>query len=44
MNVKQALCAIGSMGKAQKMPETSYGLSAFRCEVGSKLAEQPGSV
>lgn len=34
----------GSLGKPSKMPGLSYGLSAFKCRTGGKLAEIPGSV
>jgi hypothetical protein len=35
---------VGGMSKPSKMPGTSYSISAFRCNVGSKLAKIPGSV
>lgn len=34
----------GSLSKPSKMPCHGYGLSAFKCRTGSKLAKIPGSV
>ena len=34
----------GSLGKPSKMPGFAYGISAFNCKTGSKLAKIPGSV
>ena len=34
----------GGLGTASKMPCHTYGLSAFECRTGSKLAAIPGSV
>jgi len=36
--------AVGGLGLPSKMPGVAYGISAKRCGVGGKLAEQPGSV
>jgi hypothetical protein len=44
MNKKQAEKIAGPLGYPSKMPGTSYGLSAFKCKTGAKLAKIPGSV
>ena len=44
MNLSQARQIAGSLGKPSKMPGMAYGLSAYDCNVGSKLAKVEGSV
>jgi hypothetical protein len=44
LTLKRAREIAGSLGHPSKMPGTSYGISAFKCKVGSKLAKVPGSV
>lgn len=43
MSIKDATAIAGSIGYPSKMPGTSYGISAYACIVGSKLAEIEGS-
>lgn len=42
--LKQAKECAGSLGKPSKMPGFAYGISAFNCITGSKLAKIEGSV
>lgn len=42
--LKAAKECAGSLGKPSKMPAHSYGISAFNCITGSKLAQIEGSV
>jgi hypothetical protein len=42
--LKAAKECAGSLGKPSKMPSHSYGISAFNCITGSKLAKIEGSV
>jgi hypothetical protein len=44
LSKKLASSIAGSLGKPSKMPGLSYGISAKKCNVGSKLALVPGSV
>ena len=44
LNKARAESIAGTLGKPSKMPGRSYGISAKRCKVGSKLAKIPGSV
>lgn len=44
MTLTQAKLIAGSLGVPSKMPGYSYGLDAFRCITGSKMAEVPGSI
>lgn len=44
ITLKQAKECAGSLGKPSKMPAHSYGISAFNCITGSKLANVKGSV
>jgi hypothetical protein len=44
MTMKAAREITGSLGYPSKMPGTSYGISAFKCKTGGKLAQVPGSV
>ena len=44
MNLSEAKAIAGSLGQSRKMPGSSYGLSAFDCITGAKLAAIPGSV
>lgn len=44
MTLKAARAIAGSLGYPSKMPGTSYGISAFKCKTGAKLAKVPGSV
>ena len=44
LSKKLATSIAGSLGKPSKMPGLSYGISAKKCNVGSKLAKVPGSV
>ena len=44
LSKKLATSIAGSLGKPSKMPGLSYGISAKKCNVGSKLALVPGSV
>jgi hypothetical protein len=43
MLIKDAWALVGGLGKASKMPGWCYGLSAWDCKTGSKLALIPGS-
>lgn len=42
--LKQARDIAGTLGKPSKMPGFAYGISAFNCKTGSKLANVKGSV
>jgi hypothetical protein len=42
--IRDARSIAGVLGYPSKMPGTSYGLSAHKCLIGSKLAKIPGSV
>jgi hypothetical protein len=44
MKLSEARKIAGSLGFPSKMPGTSYGISARKCLVGSKLVKVPGSV
>jgi hypothetical protein len=44
MNKKQLKEITGSFSKPSKMPGYSYGLPAWECKTGSKLAKIPGTV
>ena len=44
MNKKEMLNIIGGLSKTSKMPCSSFNLSAWRCNNGSKLAKIKGSV
>ena len=44
ITLKQAKDIAGSLGKPSKMPGFAYGISAFNCITGSKLANVKGSV
>ena len=44
MNKKEMLKIIGGMSKTSKLPCSSFNLSAWRCNNGSKLAKIKGSV
>lgn len=43
MLIKEATAIAGTLGYPSKMPGTSYGISATKCQVGAKLAEIKGS-
>lgn len=44
ITLKQAKECAGTLGKPSKMPGYAYGISAFNCITGSKLAQIEGSV
>jgi hypothetical protein len=44
MLIKDAKKITGSLGKPSKMPGFAYGLPAWECKTGSKLAKIPGTV
>ena len=44
ITIKAAQAIAGSLGKPSKMPGFAYGISAFNCITGSKLAQIEGSV
>jgi hypothetical protein len=44
MTLTESESIAGTLGYPSKMPGTSYGISAKKCLVGSKLAKIPGSV
>ena len=44
MKVKEAKQIIISLSKPEKMPGYAYGLPAWECKTGGKLAKVPGSV
>ena len=44
MKIKDAKLITGSLGKPSKMPGFTYGLPAWECKTGSKLAKIPGTV
>jgi len=44
MNKKELKQITGSFSKPSKMPGYSYGLPAWECKTGSKLAKIPGTV
>lgn len=44
MKISQAMAITGSLGAPSKMPGTSYGISASKCILGSKLTKVAGSV
>ena len=44
VTLKQAREIAGTLGKPSKMPGFAYGISAFNCKTGSKLAQIEGSV
>ena len=44
MNIKEAKKIIISLSKPEKMPGFAYGLPAWECKTGGKLAKVPGSV
>lgn len=44
ITLKQARDIAGTLGKPSKMPGFAYGISAFNCKTGSKLAQIEGSV
>ena len=43
MNIKEAKKIIISLSKPEKMPGYAYGLPAWECKTGGKLAKVPGS-
>jgi len=43
LTVTEALTVIGGFSRTSKMPFYSWSISAFDCQVGSKLREIPGS-
>jgi hypothetical protein len=44
MLVKEAIEHTGSLGQTKKMPGKSYGIQAWHCGIGMKLAEVEGTV
>ena len=44
MLIKEAKKIIVSLSKPEKMPGYAYGLPAWECKTGGKLAKVPGSV
>jgi hypothetical protein len=44
MTMKEAEAIAGALGHPSKMPGYSYGISATKCQTGSKLRNVPGSV
>jgi hypothetical protein len=44
MLIKEAKKIIISLSKPEKMPGYAYGLPAWECKTGGKLAKVPGSV
>ena len=44
MNIKEAKKIIISLSQPDKMPGYAYGLPAWECKTGGKLAKVPGSV
>ena len=44
MLIKEADKIIISLSKPEKMPGFAYGLPAWECKTGAKLAKVPGSV
>jgi hypothetical protein len=44
LTLRESESIAGTLGYPSKMPGTSYGISAKKCLVGSKLAKIPGSV
>ena len=44
MKIKEATKIIISLSKPEKMPGYAYGLPAWECKTGAKLAKVPGSV
>jgi len=44
MLIKEANKIVISLSKPDKMPGFAYGLPAWECKTGSKLAKVPGSV
>lgn len=44
MTMADAVAIAGALGHPSKMPGYSYGISAQRCQTGSKLRKIPGSV
>ena len=44
ITLKHARDIAGTLGKPSKMPGFAYGISAFNCKTGSKLANVKGSV
>ena len=44
MKIKEAKKIIISLSKPEKMPGYAYGLPAWECKTGGKLAKVPGSV
>ena len=44
MLISEANKITGGLSNPSKMPGRAYNLSAFDCDMGSKLAEKPGSV
>ena len=44
MKIKEADKIIISLSKPEKMPGFAYGLPAWECKTGAKLAKVPGSV
>ena len=44
MKIKEADKIIISLSKPEKMPGFAYGLPAWACKTGAKLAKVPGSV
>ena len=44
MKISEAKDIAGTLGAPSKMPGTAYGISAFACKTGAKLAQIPGSV
>lgn len=44
MTIKEAESIAGALGHPSKMPGYSYGISATKCQTGSKLRNVPGSV
>jgi len=44
MKIKEAKEITGGLSSPSKMPGKAYNLSAFKCQTGSKLSKQQGSV
>lgn len=43
MTHQQATAIAGTLGQPSKMPGAAYGIDAFQCRLGSKLADDPSS-
>ena len=44
MNIKQLEKKIGTLSNTSKMPAYSWGISAYKCNVGSLLVKINGTV